>query len=263
MDSPRKAVEFLARSESRVEVLEALGASPRTRDELKQATDVSRTTLSRMLSEFEERGWIVRPERRYQLTSEGGFVASEVTRLLENMETAEKLDGALGWIPTEEFDFDLRRLQDAETTSVRWDDPASMRKFAEYFDGASEVRSTATTLTRDAVELLRDLTIEQGGTYEGVLASQAIERIREHPVLRGQLREILEAGQASVYRYEGEEPLRMVMSVDGLASICSHDEGGQAMEAIVSTDDAFRSWVGGYIDSAVVDAERLHPDMVD
>jgi predicted transcriptional regulator len=53
-------VEFLVRPESRVEVLDATHEAPRTRDELKQATDASRTTLSRMLADFEEQEWIVR-----------------------------------------------------------------------------------------------------------------------------------------------------------------------------------------------------------
>lgn len=260
MDSSLEDIEFLARSSSRVEVLDALDESPLTRDELKDVTDASRTTLSRMLADFEDRGWIDRPDRRFELTPEGAFVASEVTRLLENMETAEKLDAALGWLPTDEFGFDLRRLHDAEMTSFRWNDPASMRKFAEYFDGATRVRSTATTVSRDAMELLRDLTVEHGGSYEGVLSSSAVESIREHPVLQEQLREMLESEGASIYRYEGEKPLIMVMLVDDLASVCSHENEGLQMKTIVSDDEVFRSWVESYVDSAIADAHPLNVD---
>jgi predicted transcriptional regulator len=260
MGSSLENIEFLSRSSSRVKVLDALQEEPRTRDELKNETDASRTTLSRMLADFEDRGWITRSNGQYQPTPEGEFVASEVKRLLENMETAEKLDGALGWIPTDEFEFDLRRLQNAEISSVRWDDPASMRTFAEHFDGATRVRSTATTVTRDAVELLRNLTVEQDGSYEGILGPSAVESIREHPVLRKQLREILESGRASVYRYTGEDPPIMVMLVDELASVCNHGNGGLQMETVVSDDEAFRSWVEGYIDSAIADSEPLDID---
>lgn len=70
-----------------------------------------------MLADFAERDWITHWNDQYQPTPEGAFVASEVERLLENMETAVKLDGALGWLPTDEFEFDLRRLRDAEITS--------------------------------------------------------------------------------------------------------------------------------------------------
>ena len=113
-------VEFLSRSQSRVAVLDALNEKPPTRDELKKATEASRTTLSRTLADFEDRGWIERPDRGYALTPVGSFIASEVTRLLENIETAKQLDGTLGWLTTDEFDFDLRRLRDADVFTLQW-----------------------------------------------------------------------------------------------------------------------------------------------
>jgi predicted transcriptional regulator len=257
---PLESVEYLARSASRTAVLDAIHEKPRTRDELKNVTDASRTTLSRTLTDFEERGWVTRSNGQYEPTPEGTFVASEISRLLENFEAADVLDGALKWLPTDEFRFDLRRLRDAELREVRWDDPASMRKFAELFDGATRVRSTATTVSRDAVELLRNLTVEQGGSYEGVLAPSAVNSIRQHPELRDLLREMLESGRGTVYRYGGDEPLVMVMAVDELASICNHPSEGPQMEAVVSDEEAFHAWVERYVDSAITDSHSLTVD---
>ncbi|MDX1747981.1 MAG: hypothetical protein R3324_18775, partial [Halobacteriales archaeon] len=184
MYSSLNDVEFLARSESRVEVLDAVHEESRTRDELEGVTDVSRTTLSRMLADFEEREWIVRSNGRFELTPEGAFVASEITRLLENMETAEKLDGTLGWLPTDEFDFDLRHLRDAEVVTLRWNDPASMCQLAEHLKDASRVWSIDASVSREFVDVLRNLTLEQGTSYEGILTPDSIGVVRDHPELR-------------------------------------------------------------------------------
>jgi predicted transcriptional regulator len=250
-------VEFLARSPSRMAVLDAICETPRTRDELKESTDASRTTLSRMLADFEDRGWVERTNGRYRSTPEGGFIASEMTRLLENMETAERLDGALGWLPTDEFGFDLRQLRDAEIITLQWNDPASMRLLAEHLDGANRVRSMADSVSREVVDILRELTVEGGGTYEGILSPGAIEIIREHPALREQVREMLESGRATVYRYDGEEVRSMVMCFDDVVALCNHASGGPRMEGIMTDDATVRSWAESYVDSVRADAERL------
>lgn len=95
LEWPLETVEFLARSPSRVRVLEAIQEDPRTRNELKDLTDVSRFTLSRTLADFEDRGWIVRSGQRYELTGKGGLVSSELKTLLSNLAAAEELDGVL------------------------------------------------------------------------------------------------------------------------------------------------------------------------
>lgn len=257
MESSLETVEFLARSESRVEVLEALEDAPRTRDDLKGATEASRTTLSRMLSDFEDRGWVTRPDRRYQLTPEGRFVASEVTRLLENMDTATKLDGALRWLPTDAFDFDLRRLRDAEVVTLEWNDPASMRGLAEQLQGADRVQSIATGVSREVVDILRTVTVEDEATYEGILTEDALETVRAHPNLSSQLREIAGAPGTSLYVTDTPGSLAMVMRIDELAAVCNHGSGGPQMEAVLSEDDAFGAWVETYFESVRADADPL------
>ncbi len=72
--------EFFARSQSRVEVLRRLEQDPRTRNELKKLTDISRFTLSRALSDFGDREWIERVGKRYETTGKGPVVASEFER---------------------------------------------------------------------------------------------------------------------------------------------------------------------------------------
>ena len=257
MYSSLEDIEFISRSESRVAVLDTLTEEPRTRDELKTATEASRTTLSRMLADFEDRGWIERPDRQYELTPEGAVIASEVMRLLENMETAKQLDGTLRWLPTDEFDFDLRRLRDAEVFTLHWNDPASMRQLAERLEDASCVRSIDNSVSREFVDILRDLVIERGISYEGILAPATVEIVRDHPELRTQFAEIAGANGASVYLSDSDASPAMVVLVDDQAAVCNHDTEGPRMEAILSDDEAIHAWVESYFESVRADAEPL------
>lgn len=261
MQSSLADVEFLVRSESRVEVLEALAESPRTREELGNATEASRTTLSRMIADFEDRDWLRRPDRAYHLTSEGEFVANEMTRLLENMEAAERLDGTLEWLPTDEFEFDLRHLSDADVVTLQWNDPATMRQLAGLLDGADDVKSIASAVSREVADMLQQVTVESDASYEGILTQQAVDIIREHPELREQLRTITESEDTTLYRYAGDDTPAMVMCIDDQATICNHASGGPEMEAVLSEADAFRSWVESYFDTIRDDAEEIHADV--
>jgi hypothetical protein len=68
MDSPLDRIAFPARSENRMRVLRTVTAEPRTRHELREELVVSRTTLGRVLNEFEERSLIRPTERGYATT---------------------------------------------------------------------------------------------------------------------------------------------------------------------------------------------------
>lgn len=257
MASALADVEFLARSEHRLAILQALHDAPRTRDELRDLTDASRTTLSRLLADFEDRGWVGRSNDRYVPTPEGTYVAGEVSRLLDNLETAAELDGLLQWLPTGAFTFDLHRLRDAEVVTLRWNDPASMRLLAEQLEGVDQVRSMADTVSREVVDVLRDLTVGGDGTYEGVLSSEAVEVIRAHPELAGQLREMLESGRATLYRYDGVEVESMLLCFDDVVALCNHAKGGPRVEGLVSEDPVVRAWAKAYFDAVRDRAIRL------
>lgn len=58
MDDPLEDLEFLTRSAHRIPILEKLAERPRERADLQQEVEVSRTTVSRTLSEMEQKGWV-------------------------------------------------------------------------------------------------------------------------------------------------------------------------------------------------------------
>jgi predicted transcriptional regulator len=86
MNSPLDTIEYLARSDHRVEVLDAIRTTPRTREEIRDLTDASRVTAGRIIADLEDRGWIVRRGTEYEATTSGRFVAREFSRLMRNLE---------------------------------------------------------------------------------------------------------------------------------------------------------------------------------
>lgn len=250
-------LDYLSRSPSRIRVLERISDSPRSRHDLKQHVEASRTTLSRILADFEEREWITRTNGLYRTTPEGDIVASEVRRALNNMDAAKQLNGQLGWLPTDDFGFELHRLQDAEVATLHWNDPASIRQLAETLEGATCVKSIAAGLSREVVDVLWMVTVEQSATYEGVLSPAALDIIQDHPELRRQLDEILASNKTSIYEYQGDDPLAMVMVIDDLATICNHNSDSPHMEALLSDDEAFHAWCETYFESILAEAEPL------
>ncbi|ELZ97000.1 hypothetical protein C440_04463 [Haloferax mucosum ATCC BAA-1512] len=139
-----ESVAFLARSEHRVHALELLDGEPRTRTELTEQMDVTRVTLSRILGDFEDRGWITRGSKRtYALTSFGALVYSDFKRLLGTVSVGRAYPDIVERLPTDWFDFDLRCLADGELVGGESADPLSA---ARVVANAVQNASTCTSL---------------------------------------------------------------------------------------------------------------------
>ncbi|WP_222919846.1 MarR family transcriptional regulator [Natrinema sp. SYSU A 869] len=122
-NSPLDDIEFLARSEHRVTALDALVRRPQSRDDLREMTGVSKSTIRRTLREFEARHWISRNGHRYEATQLGTFVASGMRELISRFETEQKLRDVWQWLPNEASGFSIEMGTDAVVTVARSDDP--------------------------------------------------------------------------------------------------------------------------------------------
>jgi predicted transcriptional regulator len=258
MHSSLDDVAFLASSPNRVEVLSLIQTAPRKRDDLKEATDVSRVTLSRILSELEERGWITRTNHQYEPTPRGSFVAEEFTQLLENMDAALELDDELAWLPVEKFGFDLDCLRDAEiVTPSHSDHTAAIRRVSAAARDAEWVKGTATGVSRDVLDAIRDLTVEREGSLEFVLTPEAVAVIRTDAGLRHRFHDVLESGRATVYRYDGDEPILMVLMTNVSVLLCGHDEEGPPPGTVETVHESVQSWATAYFASRRADSREL------
>ncbi len=160
-DRARADTAFLVGSWNRLEVLEAVAAEPLPRSELGDTVDVSRVTLSRILSDLEARGWLAREGDTYQATRAGTYVASELRRLLANLRTLNHLGENISWLRLEELDFDLAHLQDADVITPNWDDfSAQTTRLVELVSNCTAIRGLGTGLDREFMKAVSDETME-------------------------------------------------------------------------------------------------------
>ncbi len=110
MESSLDDIEFLARSDHRTAVLDALAERPCDRNELRATTGASSPTMGRILGDFEERRWIVRKGPNYRLTPLGDYVAERFADLRKAMKTERKLRDVWQWLPREMEDFSVESL---------------------------------------------------------------------------------------------------------------------------------------------------------
>ena len=67
-------------------------------------TGVTRTTLGRILDDFEERGWMLETDREYETTQHRAHVSRVFTDLLDSFEPVPALNELIQWFPEEGFD---------------------------------------------------------------------------------------------------------------------------------------------------------------
>lgn len=258
-----ESIEYLSRSPSRLKVLKAIQEKPRSRRTLREMTDVSRVTLSRMLDTFEDRGWVKRTNGEFKLTSEGSYVASELARLVGNFNTLNELDGAMEWLPVEEFDFDLACLSDAEVTTSDWrDHTAQIRRTADVIHGSERIVGTASGMSRDVVEALWETTMNDDASFEAIYDSMAIDIARSDKELRQQHRDMIDLENTEFFRYEGdEEPIPMVMVCDDYVILCGYDESAPPPGTLETTNPTVRSWAESFFEEVRAESIPIDPDV--
>lgn len=252
-------IEFLARSPHRVEVLGALAEAPRTRHELKDLADVSRVTISRLLDDLEEREWISHDNGQYEATPRGRLVSDEFARLRANMTVGDRLDDALQWLPVEEFEFDLARIHDADVLRASsWENQTeAIRHAAECVKDAKQIRGTAIGFSHEVVDSIRELVVEDNGTFEAVVDETAFSMIQNDEGLRERFEDILQSKNGTLYRYTGAAPLHMVMTFDDLTVICGHVDEGPPPGTLETEDPEVHSWARAYFERSLEEATPI------
>ena len=180
MTTAQDDIDWLTRSENRIQVLELLVERPYDRSELLEAVDVSRVTFNRMLEALDERGWIAQTEdREYRATPLGRLVIEDVLTTFESAATSRKLRDN---IPAEEFDFSLRRLNEARITHPTKSEPiAPIRREVQLFKSSTErwrlLTITANQLSTEQAEEVAQITSDCEAIYmPGVTAT-----VRDNP----------------------------------------------------------------------------------
>lgn len=140
MSTPLEDLEFLARSDHRVNALGALSVGPQKRADLRVATGASNATVGRILSDFENRRWIRRDEHRYELTTLGEFIADGFFDVVERFETEHSIRDVWRWFPTE-LGFTIEMFAGATVTRPNEGNPySSNSRYIELVDASTTLR---------------------------------------------------------------------------------------------------------------------------
>jgi len=260
MDHSLKLVTFVTRAENRVEVLRSLSTAPATRPDLQEVTDIPRATLSRILADFDDRELVYRDGYEYVLTSLGELLAAEIDSLLHSVEAMQRLEDVRQWLSIDEFDFPVERLADADVVVPSTQDPtAPIRRVEELLGEARRVRIVANAMVPGCLEVMRREVIAGRQTLAWVTTPAAFEVVADDQELTQWTRELLEAGDASVYVHEDGFP-QVLCVVDETVLTPVSDESGSVQGHVETQDDVVRSWAEEAIDAYVREAEPLEAE---
>lgn len=210
---PTETVEymaFLARSEHRLHVLDLLANGTRSREELRERSEATRVTLSRILGDLEDRGLVRRrdTDRRYEVTAFGEVVHQDFARLLGTVSVGQRFPDLVSRLPTDWFDFDIGCLADGERVHGKSADPlAAARVVANALRDCTSCEAlvgTFTALPMHAHE--EDIRAGTEAAANIVFDAGVTETMLEDPSLRATWQRIEAATDETVY-YSLDEQL--------------------------------------------------------
>jgi predicted transcriptional regulator len=239
---PIEEIEFLSRSEHRVEILERLlDADPKTRHEFRECLNASRSTVSRCLNALQERGWITRDGRRYTLTPSGEIVIKQYRSLVDTIEMTDELSAFLDRFPNERFGFELRDITDASvTTSTPTDPYAPVRAHVDIFEEVAEfstmIRSIDPEIIRTAKEQMHDRDFELEMIITDEIAS-ALPGSESETLLS----EMLAMDRFRLFVHDDSLPFYLGYNED-VVHIGVENENGYPLALLKSTNPSMIDW---------------------
>ena len=161
----------------RRDVLAAL-ASPKTKPELVDALDSSRSTVDRAIRSLSDCDLVERQGSEYRATYMGREALSAYDRFLTRVTALERAQPVLDALPPT-VDIDPAVLEGAMVVESTPEAPeAPMEANMDYVTGATRFRGTGPTVLPRHFDLMRDL-VEQGTETELVLTESVVGALTE------------------------------------------------------------------------------------
>ena len=250
VERPLEDIEFLARSLNRIRALDALTAGPIDRRDLEETTGISRPTLSRILDEFEDRGWANRDRRYYEATKLGSFTVREFVGLLDRFEALHALTDVVRWFPDAGFDFDLGCLARTEIIRPHKNDAlAPTTRIVRRLDAADRVRILSYTVFPAALEACWRAAIDGTHQLEAVFDSGALATVAADATMVDRSREMFETGRARIFHYDGDVPYVLFVFDDEVVDLCLGSKDGAPRAVIETDDETVLAWAEAIFDT--------------
>lgn len=241
--APLEQVRFLARADSRVDVLKYLaedGAA--TQRELRTELDASRTTVSRALQSLAAEDWVGSENGKYRLTLVGNVVAAEFTGLLETMRTVDELAEFLRWFPADVDAPDFQHASDVEVTTPTDADPfAPARTQTEVLHTADDLRVLLPAVELDSTKTLVEQVTDRGLDVESVV-TPTVEATFEDDPYAPLMQETIETGRSTVYVTPDDLPFYLGLADDDRTQVGLAGQDGLPRALLETTDEDVREW---------------------
>lgn len=235
-------IVFLARSETRVQLLEHLLEAERSRAEVNDSVDASRSTVSRTLSEFEERGWVERQNGTYRLSAVGEIIGTEFLALVDSIQQTEDLSAFLSRFPYREYELNLAALREAEVTVATETEPhAPIRQHAQSVREASRYRALLPGIIMQGKEDIHSRVVNGQLDIEFVVPPRVAETMTDAEFV-DTFREQVASGHLSVHVAEATPAFFLGLLDDDLVQIGVSDADGLPRAMLETDHEPVRAW---------------------
>lgn len=257
-DAVVEDMAYLSRSSNRLQILDAIAAAARTPRDIVDEIGVPRSTLRRILTELEERGWADRTnDGEYVLTGTGQHVAAETSRYVGALQAIDELGDAATWLPNDELAIGLQHFREAIVRGLEPNDVVGAdTRLLDLLGDADEFYCLTNTAGTVGLEKrMMDAFTDGGVTVENVITPDELAIYRRDPERAARWKEYVEAG-ADVYLYDGDIPCNLVVIDE---TVFLGDRRLESVGLIECTDESVRSWAVRIHESHREDAERIEP----
>ena len=242
-DTPREQVLFLARAESRVQIVEHLIESgPATQRKLRTEFDASRTTVSRSLQSLTEKGWVEKSQNEYRLTRAGRVIAQEFMGMLDTVDAVGELEEFYRWFPADLDSPDLFDAADVEVTYSTDAAPyAAARKQSKVLHTADRLRILLPATDLNSTRTITEQVTQRGLDVETVV-SPDVGALFESDEFKPLVTEMEESGLSKIYVSQDDLPFYLGLIDDGRVQIGLADDEGIPRALLETTDETIRNW---------------------
>lgn len=251
------ALELVDILRRRAEIVACLVEDSQDKRTLVEEVDSSRSTLDRALRELESVGIVTYTEGEYTVTSVGQRLVEDFFGFLERGELAIHFEPFLRWIPSDEFEVDLRWLDDAELVVPAENNPYAMvDKHVQLLKTMEDMRGMLPLTGLHAYETAHESIVEDGATSELIITPGVAEVLTSDPCFAELTEEMIATGRFKLFVYEGPIPYFVGIFDDEIVQIGA-DEDGEP-RALVETDrQEIRTWASDTLDNYKQQATAL------
>lgn len=257
------AVAYLARSANRVRMLDVLSRGAFTRGEVTDRTPASRTTVDRIVNEFQDRGWAARgSDGTYRATTQGEQLMRRFRPFVESVTALQRLDDAVEWLPLQELTIGLEHFSDAVVWEPATDPVETVAFMCDLVREAAQFRVLADLVPPEPLEVvITDRLQADRLTVGGVTTEQVLHHIGRRPERAERWRAMGEAG-ATLARHDGPLPCNLWV-FDGTVLI--KQSTPDPVDAsygvpIVSEDATVLRWAHDLIDEWMASGTPVTPE---